>query len=69
MIPEKGQYLICFQGEGPFTIFAPTDEAFSRIPSDTLDAVLADNELLTSTLLRLVSSKPFLVHLKVHNNL
>jgi len=40
------------QGEGPFTIFAPTDEAFSRIPSDTLDAVLADNELLTSTLLR-----------------
>jgi len=40
------------QGEGPFTIFAPTDEAFSRIPSDTLDAVLADNDLLTSTLLR-----------------
>merc|ERR1712156_1175465 len=23
------------QGEGPFTIFAPTDEAFSRIPTDT----------------------------------
>merc|ERR1712062_722014 len=40
------------QGEGPFTIFAPTDEAFSRIPADTLDAVLADNDLLTSTLLR-----------------
>ena len=41
-----------FQGEGPFTIFAPTDEAFSRIPTDTLDTVLADNELLTSTLRR-----------------
>merc|ERR1711893_364651 len=40
------------QGEGPFTIFAPTDSAFSRIPTDTLDTVLADNELLTSTLLR-----------------
>merc|ERR1711997_64097 len=40
------------KGEGPFTIFAPTDEAFSRIPADTLDTVLADNELLTSTLLR-----------------
>jgi len=40
------------QGEGPFTIFAPTDEAFSRIPADTLDTILADNDLLTSTLLR-----------------
>lgn len=38
--------------DGPFTIFAPTDDAFAKIPSETLDAVLADNELLTSTLLR-----------------
>ena len=40
------------QGEGPFTIFAPTDSAFQKIPADTLDAVLADDKLLSSTLLR-----------------
>lgn len=29
-------------GEGPFTVFAPTDEAFAAIPADTLNALLAD---------------------------
>ena len=29
-------------GEGPFTIFAPTNDAFAKIPADTLNAVLAD---------------------------
>ena len=33
-----------------FTVFAPTDEAFYMLPEGTLDAVLADNELLTSIL-------------------
>ena len=51
------------QGEGPFTIFAPTDEAFSRIPADTLDTVLADNDLLTSNLLRLNKFMRFRVSL------
>ena len=37
-------------GEGPFTVFAPTDEAFAKIPKETLDAVLADKEKLTSIL-------------------
>ena len=37
-------------GEGPFTIFAPTDAAFDALPAGTLDAVLADNELLTAIL-------------------
>jgi uncharacterized surface protein with fasciclin (FAS1) repeats len=37
-------------GEGPFTIFAPTNDAFAKIPSADLDAVLADKELLTSIL-------------------
>ena len=45
------------QGDGPFTIFAPTDAAFEKIPSDALNAVLADNDLLTSTLLRHVVPK------------
>jgi len=29
-------------GEGPFTIFAPTNDAFAKIPADTLNSVLAD---------------------------
>jgi uncharacterized surface protein with fasciclin (FAS1) repeats len=30
------------KGEGPFTVFAPTDEAFAALPKETLDALLAD---------------------------
>ncbi len=30
------------KGEGPFTVFAPTNEAFAKIPSETLNALLAD---------------------------
>ena len=37
-------------GPGPFTIFAPTNDAFAAIPPADLDAVLADKELLTSIL-------------------
>lgn len=37
-------------GEGPFTIFAPTNDAFAAIPEDQLGAVLADTDLLTSIL-------------------
>jgi uncharacterized surface protein with fasciclin (FAS1) repeats len=38
------------KGDGPFTVFAPTDEAFAKIPADKLNAILADKELLTSIL-------------------
>ncbi|HDZ19415.1 hypothetical protein LCGC14_0507930 [marine sediment metagenome] len=31
---------------GPFTIFAPTDEAFSELPTETLNALLEDPEKL-----------------------
>jgi uncharacterized surface protein with fasciclin (FAS1) repeats len=37
-------------GAGPFTVFAPTDEAFAKIPTETLNAVLADTEKLASIL-------------------
>ena len=37
-------------GEGPFTVFAPTDEAFAQIPEDKLNALLADKEALTALL-------------------
>jgi uncharacterized surface protein with fasciclin (FAS1) repeats len=36
--------------DGPFTIFAPTNDAFAAIPAADLDAVLADQEILTSIL-------------------
>ncbi len=37
-------------GEGPFTVFAPTDEAFAKIPEADLNALLADKEALTNVL-------------------
>ena len=37
-------------GDGPFTVFAPTDEAFAEIPEDQLNALLADKEALTAVL-------------------
>ncbi len=37
-------------GTGPFTVFAPTNEAFAKIPEATLNAVLADKAKLTSIL-------------------
>ena len=38
------------KGPGPFTVFAPTDEAFAKIPKAQLDALLADKAKLTSVL-------------------
>jgi len=38
------------KGEGPFTVFAPTDEAFAKIPAADLQALLADKEKLTKVL-------------------
>ena len=38
------------KGKGPFTVFAPTDAAFARIPPDTLQAILADKARITAIL-------------------
>lgn len=35
---------------GPFTIFAPTDEAFAKIPAEKLNALIADKDALTKVL-------------------
>ena len=39
------------QGDGPFTVFAPTDEAFAAIPAADLQALLDDKEALQKVLL------------------
>ncbi len=38
------------QGEGPFTVFAPTDEAFAALPEGTLESLLEDPEALAEIL-------------------
>ncbi len=38
------------KGPGPFTVFAPTDEAFAKIPKAQLDALLQDKAKLTAVL-------------------
>ena len=39
------------KGEGPFTVFAPTDKAFAALPNGTVEALLNDTEALKSILL------------------
>jgi uncharacterized surface protein with fasciclin (FAS1) repeats len=39
------------KGKGPFTVFAPTDEAFAKLPPGTVEALLKDKEKLTKILL------------------
>ena len=38
------------KGKGPFTVFAPTDEAFAKIPKAALDALIADKAKLAKVL-------------------
>jgi len=38
------------KGPGPFTVFAPTDAAFAKIPAAQLNALLADKAALTKVL-------------------
>ncbi len=38
------------KGPGPFTVFAPTDEAFAKLPAGTVEALLKDIPKLTKIL-------------------
>ena len=38
------------KGTGPFTVFAPTDEAFAKLPPGTLEGLLKDKAKLASIL-------------------
>jgi uncharacterized surface protein with fasciclin (FAS1) repeats len=47
---EAAELVDTLKGEGPFTVFAPTDDAFAKIPQDQLNALLADKAKLTAVL-------------------
>lgn len=46
-------------GDGPFTVFAPNDAAFAKVPSDVLNGLLADKEALTGVLTKHVLPEAF----------
>jgi uncharacterized surface protein with fasciclin (FAS1) repeats len=47
---KKAGLVDTLKGNGPFTVFAPTDDAFAQIPQATLQSLLADREALTKVL-------------------
>lgn len=47
---EAADLVSVLQGEGPFTVFAPTDAAFAKLPAGTVEALLADTDALTRVL-------------------
>ena len=47
---QKAGLVETLKGKGPFTVFAPTDAAFAKIPKAQLDALLADKAMLTKVL-------------------
>lgn len=48
---EAAGLIETLKGEGPFTVFAPTDDAFAKLPEGTVEALLADIPALTNILL------------------
>jgi uncharacterized surface protein with fasciclin (FAS1) repeats len=48
---EAADLLDTLQGDGPFTVFAPTDDAFAKIPGDTLAGLLTDTDVIRRILL------------------
>jgi transforming growth factor-beta-induced protein len=47
---KEAELVSALEGKGPFTVFAPTDEAFKKVPADTLAALKADPALLKKVL-------------------
>lgn len=48
---QEAELVEALQSEGPFTVFAPTDDAFAALPEGALEGLLADKEALTNVLL------------------
>jgi uncharacterized surface protein with fasciclin (FAS1) repeats len=47
---KAADLVTALQGTGPFTVFAPTDAAFAKLPAGTVDALLKDPKKLASIL-------------------
>ena len=47
---QEADLVDTLSNEGPFTVFAPTDEAFAKLPKETIESLLKDKEKLTSIL-------------------
>ena len=48
---QAADLVTTLQGKGPFTVFAPTNDAFAKIPPALLNFLLANPDALTSVLL------------------
>jgi uncharacterized surface protein with fasciclin (FAS1) repeats len=65
---KAGDLIATLKGKGPFTVFAPTDEAFAKIPKADLDALLKDKAKLRAVLTyHVVSGKVMSSDLKAGN--
>ncbi len=47
---ETAELVDTLKGKGPFTVFAPTDQAFAKVPKEKLEALLKDKKALTAVL-------------------
>jgi len=47
---EAAGLVDALSGKGPFTVFAPTDEAFAKLPEGTVEGLLKDKEKLAAIL-------------------
>jgi uncharacterized surface protein with fasciclin (FAS1) repeats len=47
---KKAGLVQTLEGPGPYTVFAPTNEAFAKLPKATVDKVTGDKALLTKVL-------------------
>jgi uncharacterized surface protein with fasciclin (FAS1) repeats len=47
---QEASLVDTLKGKGPFTVFAPTDEAFAKLPPGALDALLKDKQKLAAVL-------------------
>ena len=47
---QTAELVDTLEGEGPFTVFAPTDAAFAKLPPGTMEALLKDKAKLTKVL-------------------
>ena len=51
MALKQADLVATLKGKGPFTVFAPTDAAFAKVPKATLDALMKDKAKLKQVLL------------------